>query len=191
MNEAWDDDLSKCITITAAKPAANGVAAVPASYTATNGAGRRLLTITNKQKNEFFISLVGGFSAFDSLIPSNLEMFIRLYLTTPEKYFTIPTASSLRPKFKITQANLIVEFILLRPNLLQAMETRLARSFLQLNFLAKFVKSYSIETGILEKTISITCRDVFSSMILFLQDNITHCGSYKKNYYRLVGTVVM
>ena len=115
-----------------------------------------------------------------------MEMFIRLHLTTPEKYFTIPTTSTVRPKFKITQANLIAEFILLKPNLLQAMETRLARNFLQLNFLATFVKSYTIETGLLEKTISIACRDIFSSMILFLQDNITHCGAYKKNYYRQV-----
>ena len=74
------------------------------------------------------------------MIPSNLEIFLKIFLTTPEKYFT--TTTEVRPKFKITQANLVCEFLLLKPNLLKQMEARLLRNFLQINFLAKFVKSY-------------------------------------------------
>ena len=136
LNEAHTDDISQFVTTTPATES------IPASHTAKNGAARRLLTILEKKKNQYFINLIGGLSSFDSLIPSNVEIFIRLYLTTPQKYFGIPASSSIRPKFRITQANLICEFVLLKAHLLQSMEARLARSFLQINFLAKFVKSY-------------------------------------------------
>ena len=99
------------------------------------------MKILNKQKNEFFMSLKSAFLNFNSLLPSNLEIGIRIYLTTPEKYFTTTTATS-KPTFKILDAKLLVEFILLKPVLLQAMESRLAKSFLQIDFLAKFVKSF-------------------------------------------------
>ena len=51
------------------------------------------------------------------------------------------------------------------------METRLARSFLQINFLAKFVKSYSIEIGILERRLAISTRDPVSNILIFIQPN--------------------
>ena len=111
------------------------------THTAKNGRGRRTLKILKKEKQEFFISLQNAFLNFNSLLPSNLEIGIRIYLTTPEKYFTT-TSSSSKPTFKILDAKLLVEFILLKPVLLQAMESRLARSFLQIDFLAKFVKSF-------------------------------------------------
>ena len=85
--------------------------------------------------------LKSAFLNFNSLLPSNLEVGIRIYLTTPEKYFTTEKAAD-KPSFKILDAKLLVEFILLKPVLLQAMESRLARSFLQIDFLAKFVKSF-------------------------------------------------
>ena len=87
------------------------------------------------------MSLKSAFLNFNSLLPSNLEIGIRLYLTSPEKYFTTTNAAN-KPTFKILDAKLLVEFILLKPVLLQAMESRLAKSFLQINFLAKFVKSF-------------------------------------------------
>lgn len=111
------------------------------TWTARNGRGRRTLRIINKQIQEYFCSLSHAFLQFDSLLPSNLEIGVRIYLTSYEKYFTTTNAAH-RPTFKILDAKLLVEFILLKPNLLRAMETRLARSFLQINFLAKFVKSY-------------------------------------------------
>ena len=52
------------------------------------------------------------------------------------------------------------------------METRLARSFLQINFLAKFVKSYSIEIGILERRLAISTRDPVSNILIFIQPNM-------------------
>lgn len=110
-------------------------------WTARNGRGRRTLRIVNKQIQDYFCSLSHAFLQFDSLLPSNLEIGVRIYLTSYEKYFTTTNAAH-RPTFKILDAKLLVEFILLKPNLLRAMETRLARSFLQINFLAKFVKSY-------------------------------------------------
>ena len=111
-------------------------------YTAKNGRGRRTLKIVNKQKQEYFCSLENAFLKFNSLLPSNLEIGIRIYLTSFEKYFTIPENSKHKPIFKILDAKLLVEFILLKPVLLKAMESRLAKSFLQINFLAKFVKSF-------------------------------------------------
>ena len=110
-------------------------------WTARNGRGRRTLKIINKQIQEYFCSLSHAFLQFDSLLPSNLEIGVRIYLTSYEKYFTT-TNPVHRPTFKILDAKLLVEFILLKPNLLRAMETRLVKSFLQINFLAKFVKSY-------------------------------------------------
>ena len=112
-----------------------------ANYEAVNGRGRRTLKIVNKQKQEYFCSLSSAFLEFDSLLPSNIEIGVRIYLSPYEKYFTT-TNSAHRPTFKILDAKLLVEFILLKPNLLKAMESRLAKSFLQINFLAKFVKSY-------------------------------------------------
>lgn len=84
---------------------------------------------------------MNAFKNFNCLLPSNLEIGIRIYLTTPEKYFTTDS-NGCKPKFKILDAKLLVEVILLKPVLLQAMENRLARSFLQINFLAKFVKTF-------------------------------------------------
>ena len=110
-------------------------------WIAHNGKGRRTLRIVNKQVQDYFCSLSHAFLQFDSLLPSNLEIGVRIYLTSYEKYFTTSKPTQ-RPTFKILDAKLLVEFILLKPNLLKAMETRLARSFLQINFLAKFVKSY-------------------------------------------------
>ena len=83
---------------------------------------------------------MNAFKNFNCLLPSNLEIGIRIYLTSPEKYFT--TTTRCKAKFKILEAKLLVEFILLKPVLLQAMESRLAKSFLQINFLAKFVKTF-------------------------------------------------
>ena len=110
------------------------------TYKGKNGRGRRTLRIIDKKKQEYFMSLKSAFLNFNSLLPSNLEIAIRIYLTSPEKYFTTTHAN--RPTFKILDAKLLVEFILLKPVLLQAMESRLAKSFLQINFLAKFVKSF-------------------------------------------------
>ena len=112
-----------------------------AIWQALNGRGRRTLKVVNKQKNDFFCNLSNAFLKFNSLLPSNLEIGIRLYLTSFEKYFTT-TNPSHKPIFKILDAKLLVEFILLKPVLLKAMESRLAKSFLQINFLAKFVKSF-------------------------------------------------
>ena len=112
------------------------------TYEAKNGRGRRTLRIVNKQKQEYFCSLSNAFLKFNSLLPSNLEIGIRIYLTSFEKYFTTTTGSSHKPIFKILDAKLLVEFVLLKPILLKAMESRLAKSFLQINFLAKFVKSF-------------------------------------------------
>lgn len=140
------------------------------TWTARNGRGRRTLRITNKQQQEYFCSLSHAFLQFDSLLPSNLEIGVRIYLTSYEKYFTTTNAAH-RPTFKILDAKLLVEFILLKPNLLRAMETRLARSFLQINFLAKFVKSYSIEIGILERRLAISTRDPVSNILIFIQPN--------------------
>ena len=64
--------------------------------------------------------LKSAFLNFNSLLPSNLEVGIRIYLTTPEKYFTTEKAAD-KPSFKILDAKLLVEFILLKPVLLQAM----------------------------------------------------------------------
>lgn len=85
---------------------------------------------------------MSAFKNFNSLLPSNVEIGIRLFLTTPEKYFTVDPSSRCTPTFKVLSAKLIVEYILLKPVLLQAMEARLSKSFLQINFLAKFVKTF-------------------------------------------------
>ena len=141
------------------------------TWEARNGRGRRTLRITNKQKQEYFCNLSNAFLNFDSLLPSNIEIGLRIYLTSYEKYFTTSSKKPHRPTFKIIDAKLLVEFILLKPNLLRAMESRLAKSFLQINFLAKFVKSYSLEQGILERRISISTRDPVSNILLFIQPN--------------------
>ena len=87
------------------------------TYTALNGQGRRALAITGKKQPEYFINLMNAFKNFNCLLPSNLEIGIRIYLASPEKYFT--TTTKCRPKFKILEAKLLVEFILLKPVLLQ------------------------------------------------------------------------
>ena len=126
------------------------------TYEAKNGRGRRTLKILNKQKQEYFMSLKSAFLNFNSLLPSNLEVGIRIYLTTPEKYFTTEKAAD-KPSFKILDAKLLVEFILLKPVLLQAMESRLARSFLQIDFLAKFVKSFRYSFYLLSFFVVVFC----------------------------------
>ena len=88
-----------------------------ATYNALNGRGRRALQITDKKTPEYFINLMNAFKNFNCLLPSNLEIGIRIYLASPEKYFT--TSTRCRAKFKILEAKLLVEFILLKPVLLQ------------------------------------------------------------------------
>lgn len=159
------------------------------TWEARNGRGRRTLRITNKQKQEYFCNLSNAFLNFDSLLPSNIEIGLRIYLTSYEKYFTTSSKKPHRPTFKIIDAKLLVEFILLKPNLLRAMESRLAKSFLQINFLAKFVKSYSLEQGILERRISISTRDPVSNILLFIQPNtvryVLHILSFGNRNSRL------
>ena len=60
---------------------------------------------------------MNAFKNFNCLLPSNLEIGIRIYLTSPEKYFI--TDTECKPKFKILDAKLLVEYILLKPVLLQ------------------------------------------------------------------------
>ena len=87
------------------------------TYKALNGQGRRALTIIGKKQPEYFINLMNAFKNFNCLLPSNLEIGIRIYLASPEKYFT--TTTRCKPRFKILEAKLLVEFILLKPVLLQ------------------------------------------------------------------------
>ena len=77
-----------------------------------------MIQITNKQEQNYFISLLTALNNFDCLLPNNLDISLKIYLTEPEKYFTCQNAN-VKPKFKITDCKLIVEYILLKPNLLQ------------------------------------------------------------------------
>ena len=74
-------------------------------------------------------------------------------------------------------------FFLISLSLIKAIEARLARSFLQISFETRFIKTFTIETGLVEKKISISCRDSCSFLIVFLQNNICHTGSFKENYW--------
>ena len=51
------------------------------------------------------------------------------------------------------------------------------------SFFFFFFANFSLETGILEKTINISCRDSISNVLVFLQPNTTHCGRYKEDFY--------
>lgn len=77
-----------------------------------------MLTITDKQEQKYFISLLTALNNFDCLLPNNLDIAIKIYLTDAEKFFTCHT-TTVKPKFKITEAKLITEYVLLKPNLLQ------------------------------------------------------------------------
>ena len=98
------------------------------TYTAKNSRGRRALNIVNKKKQEYFINLMSAFKNFNSLLPSNCEISVRIFLSNPEKYFTTATANC-KPTFKILAAKLIVEFILLKPVLLQVHRNEMAQCF--------------------------------------------------------------
>ena len=54
---------------------------------------------------------------------------------------------------------------------------------MQINYEARFVKTFSIEAGHIEKKIQINSRDPCSFLIIFLQNNICHTGSFKENYW--------
>ena len=126
------------------------------------------MKITEKQKQDYLFRLMTPLCEFDSLLPGNIEIALKIYLTSPERYFSTKTAAP-RPRFKILSANLLFELILIKDSLLQvhsslinhiltidttiyiqinrqfqsqAMESRLAKSALQINFLARFVKSF-------------------------------------------------
>ena len=74
---------------------------------AKDGQGRRALSILNKKENEYFIKLRGPFANLSNLLPSNLEIQFRIYLTSPERYF-YTTVNNVKPIFKITSARLLI-----------------------------------------------------------------------------------
>ena len=90
----------------------------PITYTPKNGQARRAMKITEKNKQDYLFRLMTPLCEFDSLLPGNIEIALKIYLTSPERYFTTKTAG-LRPKFKILSANLLFELILIKDNLLQ------------------------------------------------------------------------
>ena len=124
----------------------------------------------------------------------------------------VPANSTCKPKFKITEGKILAELLLLKPNLILAIENRMAKNFLQVDFQSRFVKTFrffcfvlidfvfvlffnsfffsfflfiyvSIEVGLLEKNLQIHCRQACSYIICGFQDNVTHCGNYQKNYF--------
>ena len=54
---------------------------------------------------------------------------------------------------------------------------------MQINYESRFIKTFTIETGLVEKKIGISCRDSCSFLIVLLQNNICHTGSFKENYW--------
>ena len=139
--QGYDEDLEeKSIT-----PLNECIETIPpegdnaAIYKAKNAEGRRMLKITNKQEQKYFIGLLTALNHFDCLLPNNLDISLKIYLTEPEKYFTCPTNSTVKPKFKITDCKLIVEYVLLKPNLLQV-HTQ--------NYQTPFVNSHNILIGL-------------------------------------------
>ena len=99
-----------------------------------DGQGRRQISILNKEKTKYFIDISSAFYDIKTLILSNLEMQVRIFLTSPEKYFLTET-KNIRPIFKIHDAKLVMEYLLLKQNLLTSIEKRLQRSALQVPFL--------------------------------------------------------
>lgn len=109
-------------------------------------------------------------------------MQVRIFLTSPEKYFYTETPRC-RPVFKIHDARLVMEFLLLKQNLLTNIEKRLQKSALQISFQANFVKTYTIPEGVLEYSTDITTKDPYTECILFLSTNTNFLGMYKENYF--------
>ena len=59
----------------------------------------------------------------------------------------------------------------------------MAKNFLQVDFQSRFIKTFSVEQGLLEKNIPIASRQTCSYIICAFQDNVRHCGHYQKNYF--------
>ena len=100
--EGYDEDINEsCKTVQESLVINNDVA------TPKDGQGRRVLALLNKQENEYFFQLKGPFTNLSNLLPSNIEVQFRVYLTSPERYFFTPL-STVKPVFKVTSAKILI-----------------------------------------------------------------------------------
>ena len=100
--EGYDEDVNEiCKNVQESLDIRNNVT------TAKDGQGRRALSLLNKKENEYFMKLNGPFSNLSNLLPSNLEIQFRIYLTSPERYF-YTNLNTVKPVFKITAARLLI-----------------------------------------------------------------------------------
>ena len=79
---------------------------------------KNLYILPKTPKQNFLIDLITPLKNFKCLLPSALDFALKLYLASPERIFTCEKAN-IKPKIKILDAKLIIECILLKPNLLQ------------------------------------------------------------------------
>ena len=96
-DEEYDTDVSKSFT---QGTAANG----DPTFTPKNGCARRCQMITGKKKVTVRLQLFSPLSSFSSLVPSNVAMGIKVFLTSSKHY------SQIMPSCTIYSYYLIIRF---------------------------------------------------------------------------------
>ena len=86
--------------------------------------------------------LFSPLSSFSSLIPSNLAIGIKIFLTSNERFFITSTAG-VKPRYVISDARMYFQVCILKEPVYQKIHAKLnSGSELQINFLSKFIKVY-------------------------------------------------
>ena len=100
--EGYDENVNEvCKTVQ------DSVEIVGDAATAKDGQGRRALALLDKKEHEYFFQLKCPFTSLSNLLPSNIEVQFRIYLTSPERYF-YTTVDNVKPIFKVTAAKILL-----------------------------------------------------------------------------------